>query len=112
MTTHEYPVGATPPLGTPKPAVPRPRTYPGASADDWLRPQPQTGTDPAPLPGTGSLSDPGQLSDPGSLSGTSPLPETAEGADPGRKPPRAAPAATAIWTCCAPWRWSAWWCTT
>ncbi|MEY2248789.1 segregation/condensation protein A, partial [Streptomyces sp. BF23-18] len=97
MTTHEYPVGATPPLGTPKPAVPRPRTYPGAPADDWLRPQPEpqppTDKDPAPLSEQGSPSGTRPLSETaplpgtglpgtGPLSGTSPLPETADGADP------------------------------
>ncbi|MEU9134412.1 acyltransferase family protein [Streptomyces sp. NPDC048404] len=102
MTTHEYPVGATPPLGTPKPAVPHPRTYPGAPADDWPRPQPEpqppTDKDPAPLSEPAPLPDPGSLSETrplsetaplpgtGPFSGTRPLSETAEGADPGQKP--------------------------
>ncbi|MFE1285544.1 acyltransferase family protein [Streptomyces sp. NPDC058751] len=30
MTAHEYPAGTTPPMAAPKPAVPHPRTYPGA----------------------------------------------------------------------------------
>ncbi|MCT9011394.1 acyltransferase family protein [Streptomyces rhizosphaerihabitans] len=59
MTTHEYPVGATPPLGIPKAAVPRPRPYPGAASDDWLRPQPEAGPDPAPRPETGPVATTG-----------------------------------------------------
>ncbi|MFJ6832194.1 acyltransferase family protein [Streptomyces sp. NPDC091209] len=70
MTTHEYPVGATPPLGTPKAEVPHPRPYPGAPADDWLRPQPENGPDaaprqdPAPAPDTTPASEPGRQAAP------------------------------------------------
>ncbi|MFF2365904.1 acyltransferase family protein [Streptomyces sp. NPDC058122] len=88
MTTHEYPAGATPPLGTPRPAVPQPRTDPGAPADAWLRPplpgslqgqgQPQSGTDPgARDPGPG---EPG-TKDPGTARGTDPAPRRPGGRD-------------------------------
>ncbi|MET7985357.1 acyltransferase family protein [Streptomyces sp. NPDC005281] len=94
MTTHEYPAGATPPLGTPKPAVPYPRTYPGAPADDWLRPQPQpqAGTGPAlwpesgPSAESGPLSEPGPSAESGPLSESGPSVETASGVDPEREP--------------------------
>ncbi|MGW3915799.1 acyltransferase family protein [Streptomyces sp. NPDC005070] len=66
MTTHEYPTGATPPLGTPRPAVPQPRTDPGAPADTWLRPPL-----PGPQPGT----------DPGTERGTDPAPRRSGGRD-------------------------------
>jgi peptidoglycan/LPS O-acetylase OafA/YrhL len=70
MTTHEYPVGATPPLGTPKAAVPHPRPYPGAPSDDWLNPWPEAAPDPAtrpdptPVADTGAVPDPAQQSAP------------------------------------------------
>ncbi|MFD5814515.1 acyltransferase [Streptomyces sp. NPDC127038] len=41
MTTHEYPAGATPPLGTPGPAVPYPRAKTEAEAGQDERPAPR-----------------------------------------------------------------------
>ncbi|MEU4167485.1 acyltransferase family protein [Streptomyces sp. NPDC026665] len=105
MTTHDHPAGSTPPLGTPKPTVPQPRTYPGAPADAWLRPGPWEGTDtahfpePGPLAGTAAgpdtagldpagvaAPDPGAAtaSEPGTVTGAEP--GTAAGAEPGEKP--------------------------
>ncbi|MGW3662918.1 acyltransferase family protein [Streptomyces sp. NPDC005141] len=63
MTTHEYPVGATPPLGTPGAAVPHP--YPGAPSQPW--PPSQPGTSPEP----GKQPEPGQAP----ASGQGPQPE-------------------------------------
>ncbi|MEV6016238.1 MULTISPECIES: acyltransferase [unclassified Streptomyces] len=41
MTTHEYPAGATPPLGTPGPAVPYPRAETEAEAGQEGKPAPR-----------------------------------------------------------------------
>lgn len=80
MTTHEYPVGATPPLGSPRAAVPHP--YPGAPSQPWLPSQPETSP------------EPGQRPEPESSS---------QGPEPEQKAKlRAAPAVTATWTCSAP----------
>lgn len=87
MTTHEYPVGATPPLGTPKPAVPQPRTHPGAPpADEWLRRQQETQTWAGAEPGAGLGTDPGTGSGAGPGAGLGTEPGANLGAEPGAKP--------------------------
>jgi peptidoglycan/LPS O-acetylase OafA/YrhL len=83
MTTHEYPVGATPPLGTPKAAVPQPRPYPGTASDDWPHPRPEAGPDAAPRLDPASAPQSSQLTSQQTAPETAPAPDSA-----GRSAPR------------------------